>query len=86
MKKLIILSKLLMYYILGVLLFNLFFTITEVIIANILSLDIYFIDIYIKNIYNNYILYTILYFILLGISYCINICLVNKLNQKLRKG
>ena len=58
-----ILFNLLKYYLIGNLLFNTIFTITEVVFANILSLHITFFDIFVKNIYYNLYLYTVLYFI-----------------------
>ena len=48
-----ILFNLLKYYLIGNLLFNTIFTITEVVFANILSLHITFFDIFVKNIYYN---------------------------------
>lgn len=81
-----ILFNLLKYYLIGNLLFNTIFTITEVVFANILSLHITFFDIFVKNIYYNLYLYTVLYFIIISIFYGINIYIVKELNKRLKRG
>lgn len=85
MKKISIIFELLLLYIFGNFLFNIIFSITEVIIANVLSLHISLIDIFIRNIIYNFTLYTILYvFILISYHY-ITLLLVKKLNGKLER-
>lgn len=85
MKKISIIFELLLLYIFGNFLFNIIFSITEVIIANVLSLHISLIDIFIRNIIYNFTLYTILYvFILISYHY-ITLLLIKKLNGKLER-
>lgn len=85
MKKLIMILKLLLSYIIGNFVFNIVFSITEKIVADILSLHINFLDIYVKNTTNNLILYSILYFIIILTFYSINWYLVKVLNSKLER-
>lgn len=85
MKKVSIIFELLLLYILGNFLFNIIFSITEVIIANVLSLHISLIDIFIRNIIYNFTLYTILYVFILVSYHYITLLLVKKLNVKLER-
>lgn len=85
MKKMIMIFKLLLFYIIGNIVFNVVFSITEMIVANILSLQINFFDIYMKNVINNLILYSSLYFIIMITIYSINWYLVKELNKKLKR-
>lgn len=85
MKKINIIFELLLLYILGCFLFNAVFSITEVIIANILSLSINLISIFIRNLKNNIILYTLLYISLITIFRYTSLLLIKKLNKKLER-
>lgn len=85
MKKINIIFELLLLYILGCFLFNTVFSITEVIIANILSLNINLINIFIRNLSNNIILYTLLYISLIASFRYASLLLIKKLNKKLER-
>lgn len=82
MKKIVMLF---IYYITGMIVFNLIYSITEIIIASVLSLQLNFFYIIVRNTFDNLILYTVIYFIVIGLVYCIDIYLVKKLNQKLQE-
>ena len=62
MKKIITLLDLLVFYFIGNILFNIVFSITEVLIAKALSLNLNFFNVFINNTSNNFILYTTIFF------------------------
>lgn len=84
MKKINIIFELLLLYVFGCFLFNTIFSITEVIIASILSLNINLVNIFMRNL-NNIILYTLLYIFIVAIFRYISILLVKKLNRNLER-
>ncbi len=85
MKKINIIFELLLLYVFGCFLFNTIFSITEVIIASILSLNINLVNIFMRNLNNNIILYTLLYIFIVAIFRYISILLVKKLNRNLER-
>ena len=85
MKKLIVLFKLIMSYIIGNILFNLVFSITEIIIADIFALKLDFLGIYIKNTINNLTLYTSIFLIIIILTHTTNLYIVKKLNEKMKR-
>lgn len=78
--------KYIMYYILGNIIFNFSFSITQLIIYRFLGsiLDIYII--FTENIKNTITIYTVLFVILLIVDILYNKYLVDKLNQVLDRG
>lgn len=83
MKRIILFLTLCFYYLLGNIIFNIIFSITEVIIVNNLGMKINFFDICTNNFLNSLSIYTILYIgIIIGV-YLYNWISVKKLNEKL---
>lgn len=85
MKKIITLLDLLVFYFIGNILFNIVFSITEVLIAKALSLNLNFFNVFINNTSNNFILYTTIYFLVIICFYFINLLTVKALNKKLKR-
>lgn len=85
MKKISAIFEILLFYLIGILIFNIFFSITEIFIARILSLNLNFLKIFISNFYSNLILYTNIYFILIICMYFANLSMVKTLNKKLKR-
>lgn len=85
MNKLSTIIEIIVFYIIGNILFNTIFSLAEVIIAKILLFNMNFFEVFESNIFNNLKLYTVLYFIILVVYYGINICLIRKLNKKLKR-
>ena len=85
MNKLSTIIEIIVFYIIGNILFNTIFSLTEVIIAKILLFNMNFFEVFESNIFNNLKLYTVLYFIILVVYYVINIFLIRKLNKKLKR-
>lgn len=85
MNKLSTIIEIIVFYIIGNILFNTIFSLTEVIIAKILLFNMNFFEVFESNIFNNLKLYTVLYFIILVVYYGINIFLIRKLNKKLKR-
>lgn len=73
-------------YVIGNILFNLIFSLAEFVVSCILSLNLNFFIILIKNITNNFILYTVLFFIIVLGLYFVDLHLINELNKKLKMG
>lgn len=75
----------LMYYLLGYLIFNIFIFLTQLLIYKALGLTLNLIDPYIDLLKNNFVIYTIIYFLIL-VSYLIyNTIVIKILNEKLQK-
>jgi len=85
MKKLLLLFRLCLYYIVGILLFTTLFTITELYILKDSGMNLKFFSSYITNFSNNLLIYTLLYFILIVSIRIYDILSVKKLNEKLQK-
>lgn len=85
MKRISTIFEILLFYFIGIFLFNIFFSITEVIIARTLSLKLNFFDIFINNIFINFTLYTTIYFLIIICFYFINLLTVKALNRKLKR-
>lgn len=85
MNKLITIIEMIVLYIVGNILFNIIFSLTEVMFAKLLLFDINFFEILKSNLFNNLRLYTIIYFIVTIIYYGINIYLIRKFNEKLKR-
>lgn len=79
------LVKLLVYFIIGMLIFTAIVAVTEVLIVNNLGLNIKFLDSYKGNFLSSLQIYIILYFIILILNYICNVISVKKLNEKLDK-
>jgi hypothetical protein len=75
----------LIYYLLGYLIFNIFIFLTQLLIYKALGLTLNLIDPYIDLLKNNFVIYTIIYFLIL-VSYLIyNTIVIKILNEKLQK-
>lgn len=75
----------LIYYLLGYLIFNIFIFLTQLLIYKALGLTLNLIDPYIDLLKNNFVIYTISYFLIL-VSYLIyNTIVIKILNEKLQK-
>lgn len=85
MNKLITIIEMIVFYIIGNILFNIIFSLTEVMFAKLLLFDINFFEIFKSNLFNNLKLYTIIYFVVTIIYYGINIYLIRKFNKKLKR-
>lgn len=85
MNKLITIIEMIVFYIIGNILFNIIFSLTEVMFAKLLLFDINFFAIFKSNLFNNLKLYTIIYFVVTIIYYGINIYLIRKFNKKLKR-
>ena len=89
MKKLLFFFKLCIYFVLGNIIFNTIYSITEVIIVNNLGMHVNFINSYINSFTNNIYIYTVIYFVIL-ISIrtydTFSIKILNKTLNKIRKG
>ena len=73
------------YYLLGYLIFNIFIFLTQLLIYKALGLTLNLIDPYIDLLKNNFVIYTIIYFLIL-VSYLIyNTIVIKILNEKLQK-
>lgn len=73
-------------YVFGNILFNLIFSLAEFVVSCIFSLHLNFFIILVKNFTNNFILYTVLYFIIVLSLYFVDLHLINELNKKLKRG
>ena len=71
----------LIYYLLGYLIFNIFIFLTQLLIYKALGLTLNLIDPYIDLLKNNFVIYTIIYFLIL-VSYLIYNTIVIKILRK----
>lgn len=85
MKKLSLVLKLFGYFLIGNVVFNVFFSLTETIIVNKLGMNIGFFSTYINNFKNSLWIYTVIYFMILTTIYMYDIFSVKELNKKLQK-
>ena len=86
MKSMKILLRIVLYYVLGYLLFNCIFVLTQfftLIILRYSSVNI--IEIFINNLFLNLIIYTGIYILIVILNFIYKVRLTNKLNIKLKK-
>jgi len=77
--------KLILYFIIGYMVFNIVFSITQVLILNILGANGNVLEILIENFYINVIIYTIIYIVIILLNFTYNKIIAKKLNEKLQK-
>lgn len=70
-------------FIIGFIIFNFIFSLTEIIILNTNGLNKKFFDVFISEIYSNILVYIFIYVIIYISILIYDICIVNKLNKKL---
>lgn len=85
MKKLKCFIKILVYYIFGNVIFNLIFSITQIILINLLNGNENFINIFKDSLIHNLGIYTTLFILIYIIIIIYNMMLMKKLNEKLKK-
>jgi len=74
-----------LYFIIGYIVFNIVFGITQVVILNILGSNGNILEIFIENLYINIIIYTIIYIVIILLNFTYKKTITKKLNEKLQK-
>ena len=85
MKRLLFFLQLCLYFLIGNIIFNVFCSITEIIIVNNLGMHTNFIDCYIRNTINNIYIFFILYIVILILIRLYDMYIVRVLNEKIKK-